>query len=416
MAQERSHPKATVARFPQVQQVQRRKRPQVKLTRDTVPALKPEAKPYDQRDADLKGFMLRVEPSGTKAYYVEIARGKRIKIGRADVLKAHLARDRAERILGNVANDRPPWEGIRADVGDQVPTLGEFVAGTDPDEKDVRKWDGDYATWYAANRKSDRGFTENMSRLRTVFRLWWAAPVTSITPGMLESFKTDRVRKHGNAAATIRRDLSRLRGVFRLARKRGFPNDAFEHVDLPDVDTSPKVRFLSVEERKRLNSALANKSTPDYLCGMVRVSLNTGLRRGELFGLAWNNVDLRQKVLTVDSVTSKSTRTRHVPLNGSALAALKDWKPKHAHGLVFPGRGGKFWTVKKAWASLLKLAEVKDFRWHDMRHDFASRLVMGGVDLNTVRELLGHDRIDTTLRYSHLAPSHKSAAVSVLDG
>jgi integrase len=148
---------------------------------------------------------------------------------------------------------------------------------------------------------------------------------------------------------------------------------------------------------------------------MVVVSLNTGLRRGELFGLTWNNVDLRQKVLTVDSVTSKSTRTRHVPLNATVSAALTDWKPKHATGLVFPGRKGKFWTVKKAWATLLDLAEIEGFRWHDMRHDFASQLVMKGIDLNTVRELLGHDRIDTTLRYSHLAPSHRAAAVEALD-
>jgi integrase len=146
---------------------------------------------------------------------------------------------------------------------------------------------------------------------------------------------------------------------------------------------------------------------------MVRVSLNTGLRRGELFALTWENVS--GGVLTVEGATSKRDVTRHVALNATATAALTEWKPKRATGLVFPGRVGKFSTVKKSWAALLKRAEITGFRWHDMRHDFASRLVMGGVDLFTVGSLLGHGRVETTARYAHLAASHKSAAVNVLD-
>jgi integrase len=394
----------------------RRRRGAARLTRDLVLSLRPELKPYEQRDDDVTGFLVRVEPGGTVTYFVEIARGKRVKLGRADVLKVHLARERAKQMLGNVANHRDPWEGIRQAATNGAPTLGEFVAGSNPDEKDVSKWDGDYSTWYRANRKSVRGYTENMQRLKKVFTLWWTLPLTEITDGMLESIKTERRTKHKNTGATVRRDLSRLRGVFRLARKRGFANDAFDSVELPDVDSAPKVRFLSDAERKRLTQALGLDSTPDYLRAMVIVSLNTGLRRGELFGLAWENVDLKQNVLTVAATTSKTNRTRHVPINATARAALKDWQPKQASGLVFPGREGKFWTAKKSWASLLKRAEITGFRWHDMRHDFASRLVMGGVELFTVGALLGHDRATTTQRYAHLAASHKSAAVEVLDG
>jgi integrase len=387
-----------------------------KLTRDAVSELTARDDPYEVRDTEIKGLLVRVQPSGVTTYYLEIARGKRIKLGRTASLKAHHARDIAERMLGNVANHRDPWDGIRAPTSTTSPTLGEFVAGSNPDEKDVRKWDGDYATWYAANRKQGRAYTENMQRLRTVLALWWKLPLTEITAGALESFKTDRKRKDKNSNATIRRDLSRIRGVFRLARKRGHANDAFDTVELPDVDTKGKVRFLDSDERRRLEQALGLKETPEYLRAMVRVSLNTGLRRGELFGLTWDNVDLKQNTLTVEGATSKRQTTRHVALNATAKGALKDWKPKDAHGLVFPGRAGKFWTVKKSWAALLRRAEITGFRWHDMRHDFASRLVMGGIDLYTVGELLGHDRVETTKRYAHLAPSHKSAAVSVLDG
>jgi integrase len=85
--------------------------------------------------------------------------------------------------------------------------------------------------------------------------------------------------------------------------------------------------------------------------------------------------------------------------------------------LVFPSpkTGKKMDNCKSAWAALLKNAEIKSFRWHDMRHDFASQLVMSGVDLNTVRELLGHADLKMTLRYAHLAPENKMQAVKVLD-
>jgi integrase len=382
----------------------RRKR-RSKINRELIGQLKPEPAPYEVRDTELKGFLVRIYPSGLMSYFQELARAKRVKVGRAEEMKPHIARARAERIVGNVANDRDPWDGIRQVADDSAPSLGEFVAGSDPEEKDVQKWNGDYATWYAANRKAGRAFTENMRRLRDVFALWWALPLTEITPGMLESFKTDRKVKHKNSNATIRRDLSRLRGVFRLARKRGHRNDAFDEIDLPAPESTGIVRFLSDDERKRFLAAL--DKAPNYLSTMALVSLNTGVRRGELFGLEWSSIDFKQNVITVLATTSKSQRTRHIPMNATARGALLAWKPKRARGLVFPGRAGKFSTVKKSWKTLLKAAKVKNFRWNDMRHDFASRLVMKGIDLFTVGDLLGHDRASTTMIYAHLAPSHK---------
>jgi site-specific recombinase XerD len=84
-------------------------------------------------------------------------------------------------------------------------------------------------------------------------------------------------------------------------------------------------------------------------------------------------------------------------------------------GLVFPGAEGKTRNnIKKAWNNLLKTAQINNLRWHDLRHNFASKLVMAGEDLNTVRELLGHSDLKMTLRYAHLSPEHKASAVARL--
>jgi len=150
---------------------------------------------------------------------------------------------------------------------------------------------------------------------------------------------------------------------------------------------------------------------------MVLISLNTGIRRGELFNLEWPRVNFSTKTLTVIGDTTKTNETRHIPLNKEALETLREWQKecRKKSGFVFPSsNGGRLEDVKSSWLGLLERAGITDFRWHDMRHDFASRLVMAGVPLNTVRDLLGHSDIKMTLRYAHLAPDSKAAAVDLL--
>jgi integrase len=143
---------------------------------------------------------------------------------------------------------------------------------------------------------------------------------------------------------------------------------------------------------------------------MVLLSLNTGLRRGELTSITRGDVDLRAKVVAICGGYSKAGRARHIQLNSEAIEVLKRYKKQHSgEGRIFTVH-----SVKKAWGELLTKAKISGFRWHDLRHSFASRLVMKGVDLNTVRELLGHSSLTMTLRYAHLVPEHKAAAVEKL--
>jgi integrase len=156
----------------------------------------------------------------------------------------------------------------------------------------------------------------------------------------------------------------------------------------------------------------------DYVTPLVLVALNTGLRRGELLQLRWRDVDLARKDLTVRGEGAKTGQTRHVPMNTEITDVLKKWRPADADAEWCVFSGGSTTTplteARKAWAVVLKKAKIRVFRFHDLRHTFASKLVMAGVDLNTVRELLGHRKISMTLRYAHLAPQHKADAVERL--
>jgi integrase len=150
---------------------------------------------------------------------------------------------------------------------------------------------------------------------------------------------------------------------------------------------------------------------------MIALSLNTGIRQGALYALEWRDVDFENRVLTLRANSAKSGKVNYVPLNEVAFQTLSEWRTQvQSEKLVFPSvkTGGKMDNCRKAWANLLKDADIEKFRWHDMRHDFASQLVMKGVDLNTVRELLGHADLKMTLRYAHLAPKVKRAAVEML--
>lgn len=165
---------------------------------------------------------------------------------------------------------------------------------------------------------------------------------------------------------------------------------------------------------------------------IVLLALNTGLRRSELLHLQWKDVDLNDKWITVVGASAKNAETRRLALNTEAAAILTGWLEQRqsipeeekqsrttpVEDFVFPRRGGgRLKRIDAAWRGIVKLA---NFRFQDLRHHFASRLVQSGVDLNTVRELLGHADIAIVVRYAHLSPDRLATAVeknrSVMSG
>jgi integrase len=361
------------------------------LTQQIIEKLPSPRKVEDHRDTRLKGLILRVTPAGAKFFDCEYARGKRIWLGRADVLVLSVAREAARTILAQVFQGIDPIEARKPKL--EVPILGDFL-------------DGGYLIWAKANQ---RAYKQSVSRLKVAFKAMLD----------LERWRAAEVER-GLSHQTINRDIASIKACLnRAVEWELIDRNPLARVKKARVDDMLKVRYLSEAEEIRLRQALdareerrraerdsANRwreergyvllpslrtvAFTDHLKPIVLLSLNSGCRRDELFDLTWSNVDLDGRILTVTGATAKSKRTRHIPLNRQATSTLRNWRAQSVstEGLVFCNEAGeRFDRVNTSWRALLKDAEITSFRWHDMRHRFASRLVMGGVDLNTVREL-----------------------------
>ena len=175
-------------------------------------------------------------------------------------------------------------------------------------------------------------------------------------------------------------------------------------------ENNGRLRYLEKDEIEQL---LDNCSST--LRNMVELVLNTGLRKSELLHLKWRDIDLKNKLLFVWDTKNKESRS--IPLNNRAIEVFKRI-PRNLRGeYVFPSPvdQSKTWVdIRKEWNKALKKINIESFTFHDLRNTFASHLVMAGIDLKAIQELLGHKRIEMTLHYAHLSPSHKRKGVDIL--
>lgn len=402
-----------------------------KLITRTIQTLAPTSTPYDVRDTELSGFLLRVLPTGQMNYFCDFrrpdGRRTRLKLGDTRVLTPAQARDEALKVLGDLARGQDPVAARRAARQD---TLETFIGKH-------------YAPWAKAHRKTGE---EAVNRALTTFKEFKNSRLSDISPWKFEKWRASRL-KSGTKATTINREAAILKVILQKAVEwECIESNPLAAVRPLKTDSAAKVRYLSPEEELALRSSLDRREARiredrrshnvwcldrgyrpfpsldksqfgDHLKPMVLISLNTGIRRGELFNLKWEDIDFQRRTLTVVGATAKSGKTRHIPLNREALETLTAWRAQSEpeSELVFVGRTGRFDNTRTSWEGVLSDAKISVFRWHDMRHHFASMLVMRGVDLNTVRELLGHADLKMTLRYAHLAPQVKAAAVAKLD-
>lgn len=161
-----------------------------------------------------------------------------------------------------------------------------------------------------------------------------------------------------------------------------------------------RVRWLTAEEWERLDQAL-----PDYLRPLARFAIATGLRRRNVVLLEWSQVDLGRRVAWLHAEQTKSKRAIGIPLSDAAMAVLRSQKGIHERW-VFPKNGNHVKAFDRHFQRAVAKAKIKNFRWHDLRHTWASWHVSNGTRLEVLRELGGWGSLQMVLRYAHLAPDH----------
>ena len=408
---------------------------QAKLSKSTIDKLALLEKPYEVHDTEVNGFLLRVQPSGVMSYYFayRTKQGKRnrVQIDKHGNVTPDQARDLARQYAGDVARGIDPQNEKKREIEkankDKYSTLGKFITYK-------------YEPWRTAEKKDGE---EEIARLKRHFENWFPKKLTDINTWLVTNWRNQRL-KDDISRKTVNRDIATLKTALSYAIRIGLLEvNPLDQVKPLKIDDRSKVRFLSDDEEKRLRQALDDREALamserlsgnewrkkrgyalfkeykedgyiDHIMPLIIVLMNTGCRPSEIMSLEWCNVDLHRKQITIEGKYAKSGRTRHIPLSNEAVETLEKWrKQNELETLVFPSpRTGKVMgKLPRAITRLLKNAKIENFRPYDLRHSYASKLAMSGIDLNTIRELLGHADINTTLIYAHLSQDHKRNAV-----
>lgn len=377
-------------------------------------------------DTEVPQLFVLVLRTGIKSFNVQWNRSNSVSLGKWPAITVDSARAKARKELVEVDKLGAPTKHISK----YNPASGEMLLGEFMSEH--------YAPWALAQRKGGAATVGNMAA-QFEARLY-KKKLKDIALLEIERYRNERLADD-KKPATVNRDIGRLQGVLSKAVEWGFlPVHPLARLrKLKGADDS-RVRYLQDDEDQRLWAALARREQrlreqrasgnewlrarnqperevwpadgyADHLEPMIVLALNTGMRRGEITSLRWDDIDFASRHVRVRVGNAKTSKARRIALNDSVVSALLRWQAKHdGSSLLF-----NVTTIYSSWESIMDDADIDDFHFHDLRHTFASRLVMKGVDLNTVRELMGHSDIRMTLRYAHLAPSHTSNAVRMLD-
>lgn len=277
--------------------------------------------------------------------------------------------------------------------------------------------------WFETYVKNNNKYAEVKNKEYTLkthlIPYFGASPINRVTNLQVEEYKAKKLNQDKLHKKTINYHLAVLSKCLRTAQ------------EWYDIEKLPKIRkfgrlqppefvFLSYKESERLL---------DHADGiwheMILVALKTGLRLGELRSLDWSDIDWEKRLLTVRRslcgvrnipVPTKTDRIRYIPLVDSVCEAL--YERKQASGFIFVDEKNKLLLKKRLSTQLARIcrqAGIRKIGWHTLRHTFASHLAMRGVQLQHIRDLLGHTRIETTLRYAHLSESSLRKAVAVLE-
>ena len=262
---------------------------------------------------------------------------------------------------------------------------------------------------YSQLHKKD--YSHDLSKAKSIKMFFKTKNIDEILTKDIESYiKHLRIDK-GFSNATINRYLAALKKMFNIA----IANDMLHRNPCVNIkqlkENNEKIRYLTIEEEKRLFEVL-----PEHIRPIVVCALQTGMRRSNILNLRWEQIDFEYNFIEIEKQENKGHKIIRIPISEKLLTEFNKIGIKH-NGFVFinPETGKPYNTIRKAWLSALKRANIQNFRFHDLRHTVATRLVEKNVDIRTVQEIMAHSSIATTQRYMHPTPKRKLEAVEVLN-
>lgn len=290
---------------------------------------------------------------------------------------------------------------------------GEYLGVLEEKKVPFKDFTEKYLEYSRANKtaSSHRRDTVLLKNLVSVFG---EKNLSEFDSSMVEDYKIKRLGG-GSSPATVNREVSCLKNLFNKAVEWGSARKNPVRGVRMLKEPPGRIRYLEREEIERLLKA--TDSLPSecgrYLRPIVVTALNTGFRKNEILQLKWKDIDFNGRKITV--LKTKTNEIRTVPMNEMLWRELKN-APRHPESeyIFCNEKGSKYNNVRKSFDRALKLAGITDFRFHDLRHTFASHLVMSGTDIRTVQQLMGHKEIKMTMRYAHLSRSHLQDAVDRL--
>ncbi len=260
-------------------------------------------------------------------------------------------------------------------------------------------------------KASKKSWKDDMYRIEAHMKPFFGTyKLGDITPLSIEKYRVERL-KIGVTKSTVNREITIMKKMFNLAIdwKLTCSNPVLKVRLFSEKDTQ-KEKIITREEETKLLAEI-----PDYLKPILNVALNTGMRRGEILNLMWEQVDLARRIIRVRY--TKSGKSRIIPINDDLLNEFLVLERLNCGNLYLfpnPKTGLPYTEVKKSFKSACKRAGIEGLRFHDLRHTFATRLIQSGVDIITVRDLLGHFSVRVTQRYTHSNQNQMVAAVQSL--
>ena len=273
-------------------------------------------------------------------------------------------------------------------------------------DKPKRTWDEAAYKWLMETQHK-KSHHEDVAKINWLQQFFRGKYLDELTRDVIA--KIGELKLQQSSPATANRLLALIRAILRRSALD------WEWIDKPPViklyrEAKRRVRYLSASQ-----AAMLIQELPQHLADMVTFSLATGLRRSNVTKLEWSQVDMQRNVAWIHGDQAKAGKPIHVTLNATAMAVLTKQIGKHSRS-VFCYKGKPIIQVNtKAWYKALKRAGIEDFRWHDLRHTWASWLTQNGVPLNVIQEMGAWESAEMVRRYAHLAPEQFAQHAGIVD-